>query len=136
MLGARHFALAVVLAVGVYIVLLVNDQHAGNYLFYWWTFNNVTFATLYGFRSPWRATNIGRGMMYYSLSCSIVGVQGTVGLLWPGYPWRTDIRQALFLLIVMASTNMLLTMISIQQETRRMAAHQELDDEWANPNPP
>lgn len=129
-ISGKHFVLAGALLVGLVLVLWVPDQQAGNYLFFWWTAQVTTFAVVYGFGSPWRKTDVGRGLFYYAASGMILGLQGTAALLWAGYPGRMDVRQLLFLILVLADVNMLLTMVSIQRDTRRAAAYQQLEQDW------
>lgn len=118
----RVLILTVAAIGGLFAIEILPPQQAGNILFYWWAAQSCLLVGLYGYRSPWFRSDMGRAFMYQALSLAIIGIQGTLALMWPGYPWRLDIRQGLFLLIVITSLNVLIMVIRIQNRAKAARA--------------
>jgi len=114
----RVLILTVAAIGGLFAIETLPPQQSGNIMVYWWTIQSCLLVGLYGYRSPWFKSDMGRAFMYQALSLAIVGVQGSLSLLWPGYPLRLDIRQGLFLLIVVTSLNVLIMVVRIQNEAK------------------
>lgn len=107
---------------GLFAIETLPPQESGNILFYWWAAQSCLLVGLYGYRSPWFRSEMGRAFMYQALSMAVIGVQGTLSLMWPGYPWRLDVRQAIFLALVVSSLNVLIMVIRIQNGAKAARA--------------
>jgi hypothetical protein len=114
----RVLILTVAAIGGLFAIEILPPQEAGNALFYWWAAQTAVLALVYGWRSPWYKSDMGRAFMYQTLSMAVIGLQGTFALLWPGYPLRLDVRQALFLALVISSLNVLIMVIRIQNAAK------------------
>lgn len=108
---------------GLFAIQTLPPREAGNFMFYWWTAQTCLLVGLYGLRSPWFRSEMGRAFMYQTLSMAVIGVQGSLALLWPKYPLRLDIRQGLFLTLVVTSLNVLIMVVSIQNNAREPRRH-------------
>lgn len=133
-ISGRHAVLATGLVAGLVAIYTLPSTTAGNWFFYIWAGLSTLLVVLYGLRAPsrytWRRTDVGRALMYQTASAAFIGIQGTIALNWPGYPLRMDVRQAMFLLLILASLNMLLAVTRIQADMRREMIRQQREREW------
>lgn len=120
----------------IWAVLFPDDKFPGDVFFY--AFTAVTALTLavYVLKSPWRSTNIGRGIVYLLTSCLAIGVNGTLAL-WLGadYPGRWDIRNNLLLLAVVCVANIGWSIRALQLDAKRAARGRSAGATWAAMRP-
>ena len=77
------------------------------------------FCLLYGLRSNWRATQGGRGYMYTSAALALLGTQ-LLTVWWLGdYPYRSEIRSMVLVVLVMTLLYRTLVLEAIQRRERR-----------------
>lgn len=133
-LKGRHAVLATGLVAGMVVIYTVPTQLAGDWFLYVWALLSTLLLIIYGLRAPsrrtWRHTDVGRALMYQTASMALIGTQASIAVTWPSYPLRLDVRQAMFLLLILASLNMLLAVTRIQADMRRQMIRQQREREW------
>lgn len=133
-ISGRHAVLAAGLVVGLVVIYTVPTKTAGDWFVYTWAALSTLLLVIYGLRAPsrrtWRHTDVGRALMYQTASMALIGVQASITLTWPSYPLRLDVRQGIFLLLILASLNMLLAVTRIQVDMRRQMIRQQREREW------
>ncbi|QHB37252.1 membrane protein [Gordonia phage Gudmit] len=79
-----------------------------------------TFVLLYGFRSRWQATHVGRVLLYLGASFAATVTQVTISV-WThsDYPLRDAVRAILYFVLLAAVGNLVWTVIREQREDRR-----------------
>jgi hypothetical protein len=109
------FGTALVLNVLLLIFLPVRD--AANVLLITIAVKSTALTALYGIRSPWRTTSAGRALLLLVSSIAAITTQGAVTILTHAdYPYRDQIRDALFVYVALALLWLLLTVFRIQQD--------------------
>lgn len=110
-------AVVLAAAAGLLAFLFVPDREAlasvflGAIAVLGWAFVGV-----YGFRSAWRSTAAGRGVMRLVLCLTVICTQGLVTILTDySYPGREVIRPLLLLGIALAILDLLLTLVRLQR---------------------
>ncbi|MDV7244466.1 MULTISPECIES: hypothetical protein [Rhodococcus] len=74
-----------------------------------------TFSILYATRSNWRVTQAGKALMYTSAALALLGTQ-IMSVWWLGnYPYRTEIRDVVLLLLVLTVLYRILVLLKIQE---------------------
>ncbi|WP_378735429.1 hypothetical protein [Nocardia brasiliensis] len=116
-IAMNRAAVVVVAAVGLLAFLLIPDREAvastylGAIAVLGWSFVGI-----YGFRSAWRSTAAGRGVMRLVLCLAVICTQGLITILTDySYPGREVIRPLLLLGIALAILDLLLTLVRLQR---------------------
>ena len=76
------------------------------------------FAVRYGWKSNWRSTAVGQGLMLMVVSGLVIGVGLLVRILFPGWPGNEWIRIVTYSFFCAASWKMVYHLILIQREQR------------------
>lgn len=77
------------------------------------------FVLMYGFRSPWRATVVGRSLMYVWVSLAVILTLIT-GTFWFGeYPGREWVRLAVYTPLPVALGKFLWVLVQVQRGRMR-----------------
>jgi hypothetical protein len=116
--------------VGALLILLVDsnyDRAIGNTILGGVALTTWVFVILYTTRSPWRATAAGRSVLYDQLCLGSLSAYLLIANFLPRqkYPIINDIRSILFLGILLALLNMILTLFRVQQTVRKQAREEK-----------
>lgn len=79
----------------------------------------MLFVLFYGVRSQWRATLVGRALMYQSAAFTLVLAVVMVGIWWPDMPGRALVRLICYGLLVITMWRMFFTLLHYQNEWDR-----------------
>ncbi|OQM82008.1 putative phage holin [Rhodococcus sp. 66b] len=78
-----------------------------------------TFTIMYVTRSPWRATQGGRALLYTSAAIALLGTQ-LISVWWFGdYRFRAEVRDLVVVLLILTLLYRILVLFRIQQAARR-----------------
>ncbi|MCD2153486.1 hypothetical protein LQL77_07150 [Rhodococcus cerastii] len=79
------------------------------------------FTLMYITRSPWRATQGGRALLYTSAAIALLGTQ-LMTVWWFGdYPFRAEVRDAVVIFLILTLLYRILVLFRIQQAARRVS---------------
>lgn len=115
--------LIMVLAVlaGVVIVGLFDPETEARIFLTAMTVLAWVFTLMYIARSPWRATQGGRALLYTSAAIALLGTQ-LISVWWFGdYRFRAEVRDAVVIFLILTLLYRILVLFRIQQAARRVS---------------
>ncbi|QXW03997.1 putative phage holin [Rhodococcus globerulus] len=115
------FIMVLATLAGLVIVGLFNPETEARVLLTSMTVLAWCFVVLYVTRSPWRATQGGRALLYTSAAIALLGTQ-LISVWWFGdYRFRAEIRSVVVILLILTLLYRILVLFRIQQNARREA---------------
>lgn len=114
--------MTVAVLVGVVIVGLFDPETEARIFLTAMTVLAWAFTLMYLTRSPWRATQGGRALLYTSAAIALLGTQ-LMTVWWFGdYPLRAEVRDAVVILLILSLLYRILVLFRIQQTARRISS--------------
>lgn len=109
-------ALAAAALLGAAVIAVYPPEMEARILLVTMTVLAWTFAIVYGFRSPWRATQAGKSVMATSVALGLIGAQLASVWIFGDYPGRAEVRAFVVLALVLTLLHRLLVVLRIQHE--------------------
>lgn len=126
----RHRAvMALAATAGIVASIVIDDRKTAALVFLGAVFVfGAYFIVSYGFWSNWRATIVGRAMFWLATSFFSLVAWLMIGWVAPGFPFRDDIRELLYLFFALMFLQMDLTLRSVQKAGRRGRPLEDLSE--------
>lgn len=115
---ASRAVLFLSMAVGVFLMFLIQERRVALLLFIGVTWAETTFfVVMYGLRSNWRETAGGRALLWWSFSFWTLMTWILIGVvLRSDFPFKDDIREFLYMGFAVGLLNLNLTLLRIQRK--------------------
>lgn len=112
---------------GVVVVGLFDPETEARILLTTMTVLAWSFVIMYMTRSPWRATQGGRALLYTSAAIALLGTQ-LISVWWFGdYRFRAEVRDLVVVLLILTLLYRMLVLFKIQKQARQ-------SDDWVPRN--
>ncbi|MDV6274106.1 hypothetical protein R3Q06_11400 [Rhodococcus erythropolis] len=113
--------MVVAVLAGVVIVGLFDPETEARIFLTAMTVLAWVFTLMYIARSPWRATQGGRALLYTSAAIALLGTQ-LISVWWFGdYRFRAEVRDAVVIFLILTLLYRILVLFRIQQAARRVS---------------
>lgn len=101
--------------VGLLTAYFIDDPRTGTAIFVTVTaIESGAFSVIYGFRSDWRIDPASRAIFWAVFTYFLIAAQLATMYAWPRrYWWTDDLRELLYLGLVLAGLNLVLTLVRV-----------------------